>query len=1036
MKLTRIVFFCGMLVFSVHPPGNLHAADSQQETDYRVSAAVEASEERIHSMGQPSRFEFYLSPLLVWDRDDDDDEFGGHLTGGIFRNLLNPIFGVGISAEGYAGVVDDDFDSGLRLLGTVKMFFLGAGIDHSFRHDETDLILSLGLPVKRGGLFGRGTSLRIDWLPTRDHSFNFGINIPLGNPYLGRTRTKYDQVVLPDHRGPDASKINAKRAPALTNKLDQIREIASWIKIFTTPFFDQDLSDDEDVLAEFRDKVHRIKDRIQRLSMDNPAKTPFDVELLNFNRALVDAFNMAINSGKKRSGGSDVGQRITQNAKKILLEEILLPYNRLLGLSKKNDSLLGYGKTAQKRFETWLTANTLLTQDQKNNALYVFENLIRILDNIRQDSQTVWGGSNLVWMPLHYGLDLSDYDSQQKLDALLEKITEDKFVAGNDVYYVVNEQFQPELARMIYAAEDYHVLWIHDYRGITPAGNPDRLGFAQTLFGYLEALIKRVREYDQRGKLPLYLILIDQIFYEDNQGRIWLQLLENPLEHHLRLPPEYADWEQQIKSAQAQLQSAVKASKRLQAQANIFGHRWLTNRVKVHVNVINPSDFSFRSAHLIDNMPIAPDNLMRDHRKVAFYDVTELDPGKGEAIYSGMGIGEHYAGPTWEDRAVLAAGPVLLSLKDAARQVLVQQGFSENEIPKPLRKLPKPADYTAKVQALMKKGWDATMMDVHNQTGFRPKPINALKAALYSLMPAKSTIVVPDSLWNAPFWGGMLAGAALRGCRVLVISPSLEHAPSAGFPQMSRANELFTRLIVAEHVLSNEISAAGGMLKIGIYNRESEVGDLRAKIKEFNDGVEKNPFIRTIFPFDDSVYAALHEFKAQLSEQDLQPTYYTDDAVKRKPKLHLKTNFFASAKMQDLLAWDGWDDVMRNYLRYRSSLSYRKDEYVDVKDVPEALNEATDKLLAAYWNSLSMADQQNVIYYLMVGSQNQDYRGIIMDGEVAAVISGYFSLIGLMDFFFMSGLTTWIDDVQKLDQLLPPQSGWRRWLGRFIMKAL
>jgi hypothetical protein len=88
------------------------------------------------------------------------------------------------------------------------------------------------------------------------------------------------------------------------------------------------------------------------------------------------------------------------------------------------------------------------------------------------------------------------------------------------------------------------------------------------------------------------------------------------------------------------------------------------------------------------------------------------------------------------------------------------------------------------------------------------------------------------------------------------------------------------------------------------------------------------------------------------------------------------------------------------------------------------------------WRSLSEDEKKQVLYYLSVGSQNQDYRGTIMDGEVAAVLSGYYSLVGLIDLFFMTGLTTWVDDIEELDELLPPESGWRRWLGRYMMKAL
>jgi hypothetical protein len=292
---------------------------------------------------------------------------------------------------------------------------------------------------------------------------------------------------------------------------------------------------------------------------------------------------------------------------------------------------------------------------------------------------------------MQYGLKTYEYDSQEKMDAIIEKLTRDQFVRGNDVYYVINEQFQPEVARMILEAEDYHVLWIHDYRGVTPAGNPDLVGFAQTLYGYLAAMTDRVREYDDKGKFPTYLIIIDQFYYEANKGKLWLDLLEDPVGYELYLPDGYEEWEKQIREAQDQLRSAVVNSSRLQEQLKRLGQEWLENRIKVHVNITNPADFSFRSAHLIDNFPIAPDILMRDHRKISFYDITELDPGKGEAIYGGLGIGEHYSGPTWEDRAILMRGPVLVSLKDAARRVLLQQGFRESEIPPPLRKMPKPA---------------------------------------------------------------------------------------------------------------------------------------------------------------------------------------------------------------------------------------------------------------------------------------------------------------------------------------------------------
>jgi hypothetical protein len=82
-----------------------------------------------------------------------------------------------------------------------------------------------------------------------------------------------------------------------------------------------------------------------------------------------------------------------------------------------------------------------------------------------------------------------------------------------------------------------------------------------------------------------------------------------------------------------------------------------------------------------------------------------------------------------------------------------------------------------------------------------------------------------------------------------------------------------------------------------------------------------------------------------------------------------------------------------------------------------------------YWQSLSEEERQRAIYYLTVGSQNQNYRSMIMDGEATCVVAGYDSLVAMLDFFFISGLTTWIDEPETLKKYLPAQKGWRKLLG-------
>jgi hypothetical protein len=66
----------------------------------------------------------------------------------------------------------------------------------------------------------------------------------------------------------------------------------------------------------------------------------------------------------------------------------------------------------------------------------------------------------------------------------------------------------------------------------------------------------------------------------------------------------------------------------------------------------------------------------------------------------------------------------------------------------------------------------------------------------------------------------------------------------------------------------------------------------------------------------------------------------------------------------------------------------------------------------------------------MVGSQNQDYRGIFMDGEVAVAFTGAASLVPLVDLVFMVGTVTWVDDQATLDRLLPPVGELQRRIAR------
>ena len=79
---------------------------------------------------------------------------------------------------------------------------------------------------------------------------------------------------------------------------------------------------------------------------------------------------------------------------------------------------------------------------------------------------------------------------------------------------------------------------------------------------------------------------------------------------------------------------------------------------------------------------------------------------------------------------------------------------------------------------------------------------------------------------------------------------------------------------------------------------------------------------------------------------------------------------------------------------------------------------------------------EHAFAYLTVGSTNLNYRSMSLDGEVEITVTGWDTLTGLLDFLLIAGLTEWVDDLDHLDELLPPPSGmWRR-LANFIKVLL
>jgi hypothetical protein len=326
-------------------------------------------------------------------------------------------------------------------------------------------------------------------------------------------------------------------------------------------------------------------------------------------------------------------------------------------------------------------------------------------------------------------------------------------------------------------------------------------------------------------------------------------------------------------------------------------------------------------------------------------------------------------------------------------------------------------------------------MELQNLTGYQAKPINVAKATLYSLMPPGSVVKVPDSLWGSSIYAALLVGSAFRGVRVLFVTPSLASAPSSGWPQMGITHDLFARLIVLQQQFGPELEATGGMLKTGIYNPGIGVSDVGARCSAAYRNGRRTPFLRRLFPIDAAVDTLLaHVGEAGLPQAaPLSPLSPVTEQL--APKLHMKANFFATR--------EGWDSlvsrpemapVLEAYVRQLARDPAAKE--VSVRESAQMLSQASQHLVDAFSGNLSPEGRARVAYFLIVGSANQDYRSMFMDGEASVLLSGWSGVVGLIDFGLIVNLSVWVDDLALLDDLLPPPTALQRAIARQARAAL
>ncbi len=979
------------------------------------------------SLGQPPPLKPYVAGSLTWNR-EAGDRLGGIGVAGLYKDLVMPLSGAfGVSAEGYVGGLGaadgagGGWDGGARLFATSRLLFLNVGVDWNARTEKADFILAFTPYFRRGGLFGSGGNFRFEWIPGRHHSFNLGFQVPL-EPHMGRTRPRERDARLPKTGSPPPP--GGGLTGEARAQVETLRESGRWLVLHANFFNDDDDASYFKAMERFRADIAGAKALFEKVDALHPAGRSHALETRHYNEAFDAAFAAAV--------GPAQGRAVADGARQALLDEVLLPYDRLIGRFKKPDTLAGLSANGRLAFGRTLDATPGLDPERRSAAVTVYDAVALVLESARAAIRKhLEGDERKVWMPLDLALRPEQHDSQEDIDAVVARALGRPFTRGNAIFPTNGSRFQLELVRSLHEARDYHVLWIHDYAGRV-GGVPDPVAHDVTTKGYLKAMAARVREYDATGRLPAFFVFQTQFFYEGSGSRLYLSLLEDPLGCQLKLGKGQELLEAEVRDAQEELRRAVASSTRLQKEARERGEGWLRKAIKVHVSVTFPADLSFRSSRVIGFLPFAPDSITLDHRKLFFHDVTEDDPDRGQAVFSGTGVGSEYGGPTWDDRGLLASGPALLQLKVEARRLLRSQGFREDEIPAPLRERPLPAGYEALVGARVASGQGAQALNVHNEVGFGRKEATLTQAILYTLAPPDTLIVVPDSLWTSAFWAGQLAGAALRGCHVYVVAPSLDNAPAAGAPILARNREIFSRLLEVRRIMADEIAASGGHLRVGLYTRAAPSGDTLSKIREAADGLRKYPFLQDEFPMPPGMTGLLDEVAATLEAKGYKPRFIAAGTREGRPKMHRKTQFLVTRRA--LRAYVDLPEVVDSLRGQLGARAKATAEPTSVFDQESPL--ATERPILERMRKEPLPGTRDAVFYLSVGSKNQDPRSAFLDGETAFVVAGPWSLVAYSDFLLLMSATTWVENEAELTKLVPVEEERARKLGRLIRKVL
>lgn len=950
------------------------------------------------SAGQPPRIDFSWGPLAGYDFARRELRTRVFLSATTEPPVLLPRF-LGLTLEGALGTCGDRFDAAAAAW--LGIPWAGIGVDYDIPDDEWSLRLSLRFPLRRGGMLHHGDLLRFDYAPGAQQVLA-GLALPSPFERYRMTRKAAKEVRLPAGSLPEEPVRGAPHlSPELDSLLARVEHAVLWIDRMVTPRFAVGEGFERDAAA--------LREHLRQPGHD------FAGEEAAYHDGLAAAFVAAL------GGDAERGRALAHRAEACIFERVLVPFDQKFGREKEPAGAGGYCARALAEFEAALPGEvepgdtTAASAGRRALCREVFRRVLAAIERAADQARGRWqerflfwhDRARLAWLPLNYGLQHDQYDTQAEWDSVLASLTRHPFSDANTIQYLMMERFHIELKRMIRETETYQVTIVHDFRGRESDGTTDIYGWDVVADGYLAAFLRAVRDLDsgRRARLPQFFLFLDAHYYGANRERDIVSYMEN-----LYDPPRLRLQDDQIAAqVEARQDSLRRAIDRSPALARL-GRERLRELFRVHVNITYPLDPSFNL-----------DMTQRDHRKLGFRDVSEADPSAGEAVITGQGVGAHYNGSGWEDRSLLVRGSALVTFKTDTRRLFLDQGFSPEEVPECLRAQAHPDDYAERCLRLRAdRGWTTPVSIVANETGYGDKQATVLKAAVYNLAADSSTVLSFDSLWLSDLWAGMFIGAALRGARMFPVAPTPQNAPSHAAPVLCFLRQNLDLLFRAQNSFAEEIAAAGGALRVGLYAHDAPTQDFRRRVDAFLKSRASQPVVRRWFPFDAGIDSLLSGFLRQFPE-----VAGVALSLRPRPYLHLKYQLYGSYEGFRIIERPEWVPILRRHLEIRQRQVYGlKTPGLGpwILSTVDSSGGVTRPLIPAFEQWLAESDPtapQRVVFTCTIGSQNQNPRSLLLDGEVAVNISGYDGLITTADFIFILGVATWPSTRQEFDRLFP-----------------